>query len=63
MFDPREKIAVFIDGTNLYATSRTLGFDIDYRKMLTFLQSKGYVLRAYYYTHSLKIRNILPSGL
>lgn len=50
MFDPREKIAVFIDGSNLYATSRTLGFDIDYRKMLTFLQSKGYVLRAYYYT-------------
>jgi uncharacterized LabA/DUF88 family protein len=31
MFDPREKIALFIDGANLYATSRALGFDIDYR--------------------------------
>ena len=34
MFDPREKIALFIDGANLYATSRSLGFDIDYRKLL-----------------------------
>ena len=34
MFDPREKIALFIDGANLYATSRALGFDIDYRKLL-----------------------------
>ena len=32
MFDPREKIALFIDGANLYATSKALGFDIDYRK-------------------------------
>ena len=35
MFDPREKIALFIDGANLYATSRALGFDIDYRKLLS----------------------------
>ena len=50
MFDPREKIALFIDGANLYATSKALGFDIDYRKMLGFFQKKGYLLRAYYYT-------------
>lgn len=50
MFDPREKIALFIDGANLYATSRALGFDIDYRKMLTAFQKRGYLLRAYYYT-------------
>jgi uncharacterized LabA/DUF88 family protein len=24
------KIALFIDGANLYATTKTLGFDIDY---------------------------------
>ena len=34
MFDPREKIALFIDGANLYAASRGLGFDIDYKKKL-----------------------------
>ena len=50
MFDPREKIALFIDGANLYATSRALGFDIDYRKLLSHFQSEGYLLRAYYYT-------------
>jgi uncharacterized LabA/DUF88 family protein len=50
MFDPREKIALFIDGANLYATSKALGFDIDYRKMLGHFSKKGYLLRAYYYT-------------
>ena len=50
MFDPREKVALFIDGANLYATSRTLGFDLDYRKLLSYFQKRGYLLRAYYYT-------------
>ncbi len=50
MFDSREKIALFIDGANLYATSRSLGFDIDYRKLLLYFQKKGYLLRANYYT-------------
>lgn len=50
MFDPREKIAMFIDGANLYATSRSLGFDIDYRKLLACFSKRGYLLRAYYYT-------------
>jgi len=50
MFDPREKIVLLIDGANLYATSRTMGFDIDYRKLLKSFQKRGYLLRAYYYT-------------
>ena len=50
MFDPREKVAIFIDGANLYAASRSLGFDIDYRKMLKYFNEQGYLLRAYYYT-------------
>jgi uncharacterized LabA/DUF88 family protein len=50
LFDPREKIALFIDGANLYATSKSLGFDIDYKKLLQEFQSKGYLIRAYYYT-------------
>ncbi|MGN6551154.1 MAG: LabA-like NYN domain-containing protein [Pararhizobium sp.] len=50
MFDPREKIALFIDGANLYAASKSLGFDIDYRKLLKSFQKRGYLLRAYYYT-------------
>jgi uncharacterized LabA/DUF88 family protein len=50
MFDNREKMALFIDGANLYATSKSLGFDIDYKRLLQEFQSKGYLLRAYYYT-------------
>ena len=50
LFDPREKIALFIDGANLYATSKSLGFDIDYKRLLQEFQAKGYLLRAYYYT-------------
>lgn len=50
MFDPREKIALFIDGANLYAASKSLGFDVDYRKLLKAFQKRGYLLRAYYYT-------------
>ncbi|MDB5554216.1 MAG: hypothetical protein JWL86_4200 [Rhizobium sp.] len=50
MFDPREKIALFIDGANLYAASKSLGFDIDYRKLLKHFNKEAYLLRAYYYT-------------
>ncbi|MEP0320847.1 NYN domain-containing protein [Bauldia litoralis] len=50
MFDEREKIALFIDGANLYAAAKALGFDIDYRRLLQEFQTKGYMLRAYYFT-------------
>jgi len=50
MFDQREKVALFIDGANLYATSKALGFDIDYKRMLKHFQEQAYLLRAYYYT-------------
>src|SRR6476661_8968886 len=49
-FDPREKVVLFIDGANLYATSKAIGIDIDYRRLLAEFQSKAYLLRAYYYT-------------
>src|SRR5215216_987675 len=44
------KIALFIDGPNLYATAKTLGFDIDYKRLLSEFQSRGALLRAFYYT-------------
>ncbi|MEW5421886.1 NYN domain-containing protein [Amorphus sp. 3PC139-8] len=50
MFDDRERIALFIDGANLYSTAKALGFDIDYRRLLKEFNSKGFLLRAYYYT-------------
>src|ERR671913_434022 len=47
---PTEKIALFIDGANLYATAKALGFDIDYKKLLKEFQGRGTLLRAFYYT-------------
>lgn len=45
-----EKIALFIDGANLYGATKLLGFDIDYRRLLQEFQSRGKLVRAYYYT-------------
>jgi len=45
-----DRIALFIDGANLYATARALGFDVDYKRLLKEFQSRGALLRAFYYT-------------
>jgi uncharacterized LabA/DUF88 family protein len=46
----RSRIALFIDGANLHATARNLGFDIEYRRLLHEFQSRGTLVRAFYYT-------------
>src|SRR5216683_1110711 len=50
MSSSSNRIALFIDGANLYATAKTLGFDIDYKRLLKEFQSRGTLLRAFYYT-------------
>jgi uncharacterized LabA/DUF88 family protein len=45
-----ERTALFIDGANLYATAKALGFDIDYKRLLREFQGRGYLVRAFYYT-------------
>jgi uncharacterized LabA/DUF88 family protein len=47
---PFDKIALFIDGANLYSTCRALGFDVDYKRLLKEFQSRGALLRAFYFT-------------
>lgn len=49
-FYPTERIALFIDGANLYATAKSLGFDIDYKRLLGLFRQKGQLIRALYYT-------------
>jgi uncharacterized LabA/DUF88 family protein len=49
-FYPTERVALFIDGANLYATAKALGFDIDYKRLLSLFRTKGLLLRALYYT-------------
>src|SRR5262249_6850161 len=46
----KERLALFIDGANLYASAKSLGFDIDYKRLLREFQSRGDLLRAFYYT-------------
>jgi uncharacterized LabA/DUF88 family protein len=49
-FYPQERLALFIDGANLYAAARALGFDIDYKRLLDLFATKGRLVRAFYYT-------------
>ena len=50
IFYQEERLAMFIDGANLYAAARALGFDIDYKRLLDMFASKGRLVRAFYYT-------------
>ncbi|WP_066918076.1 MULTISPECIES: LabA-like NYN domain-containing protein [Methylobacterium] len=45
-----QRSALFIDGANLYATTKALGFDIDYKRLLKEFQSRDNLIRAFYYT-------------
>lgn len=60
LFYPQERLALFIDGANLYSAARALGFDIDYKKLLTEFSKKGILVRAYYYTALLEDREFSP---
>ncbi len=53
-------MALFIDGANLYAASRTLGFDVDYKNLLEYFRGQGYLVRAYYYTALLETEEYSP---
>jgi len=55
-----EKIALFIDGSNLYAAARALGFDIDYKQLLKLFQEEGRLIRALYYTALLEDQEYSP---
>ncbi len=49
-FYPEERLALFIDGSNLYASARNLGFDVDYKKLLHLFGGQARLIRAFYYT-------------
>jgi uncharacterized LabA/DUF88 family protein len=49
-FSATNKIALFIDGANFYATAKALAFDIDYKRLIKEFQSRGKLVRAFYYT-------------
>jgi uncharacterized LabA/DUF88 family protein len=60
VFHPNERVALFIDGANLYQAARALGYDIDYKRMLRTFSSDCRFLRAYYYTALLDEQEYSP---
>ena len=60
MFYKDERLALFIDGSNLYAAAKSLGFDIDYRLLRTEFMRRGKMLRAFYYTALLDTEEYSP---
>ncbi len=44
------KIALFIDGAKLQSAVQALGFEIDFKRLLEMFESRGRLLRAFYYT-------------
>ena len=59
-FYPTDRIALFIDGANLYSAARSLNVDIDYKKLLDEFRKRGVLLRAYYYTAIVEDQDYSP---
>ncbi|MHA1113307.1 MAG: LabA-like NYN domain-containing protein [Alphaproteobacteria bacterium] len=55
-----DRLALFIDGANLHAAARALGFDIDYKRLRDLFAAKGRLLRALYYTAILEDQEYSP---
>ncbi len=60
LFYPEERIALFIDGANLYAAARALAFDIDYKRLLELFGGKARLVRAFYYTALIEDQEYSP---
>lgn len=60
MFYRDERLALFIDGANLYAAAKSLGFDIDYKKLRAEFAQRGKLLRANYYTALVEDQEFSP---
>ena len=60
IFYPHERMALFVDGANLYSAAKSLGFEIDYRRLLDLFISKGQLVRAFYYTALIEEQDYSP---
>jgi uncharacterized LabA/DUF88 family protein len=49
-FYPTDRLALFIDGSNLYSAAKGLNFDIDFKRLLEEFRKRAVLVRAYYYT-------------
>lgn len=59
-FYATDRIALFIDGANLYSASKGLNIDLDFKKLLDEFQKRGVLVRAYYYTAIVEDQDYSP---
>ena len=60
IFYKEERLALFIDGANLYGAAKALGFDVDYKRLLELFASRGRLIRAFYYTTLIEDQEYSP---
>ncbi len=58
--DHVERIAIFIDGANMFYAQRKIGWHIDYKKVYDFYAKQAQVYNAFYYT---SVTNPLDPGM
>jgi uncharacterized LabA/DUF88 family protein len=44
------RTALFIDGPNFYGTLKAIGFEVDYKRLLSVFACRSRLIRAFYYT-------------
>jgi len=60
LIHPHERVGLFIDGANLYSAAKALGFDMDYKNLLSEFRRHGLFVRANYYTALLEDQDFSP---
>ncbi|MEO2153474.1 MAG: NYN domain-containing protein [Aquificota bacterium] len=54
----KERVVIFIDGSNIFHAIRALNIKIDYRKLVNFLSRDKYLIRAYYYSSMPRVEDV-----
>lgn len=47
---PTDRVALFIDGANLYSAAKALAVELDFKRMVEVFRDQAQLVRAYYYT-------------
>jgi uncharacterized LabA/DUF88 family protein len=50
MRDPNERVAVFVEGANMFYAQRSLGWHLDFARILAYCTRERELYNAFYYT-------------
>jgi uncharacterized LabA/DUF88 family protein len=54
----KERVIIFIDGSNIFHAIRALNIKIDYSKLVKLLSDDRYLIRAYYYSSMPRVEDV-----